>query len=102
MAEIAERLTRDGGPMVAWEVATGSGAVAVALAIAGVAASPFTNGMQRITNVVVRSGANLQGLNLPIDPNGVIYNSVARTPVAGATVTLLDAGSASPLPATRP
>ena len=33
MAEIAERLTRDGEPIVAWEVATGSGAVAVALAI---------------------------------------------------------------------
>ncbi len=33
MAEIAERLTRDEEPIVAWEVATGSGAVAVALAI---------------------------------------------------------------------
>ena len=32
-AEIAERLTRDGLPIVVWEVATGSGAVAVALAI---------------------------------------------------------------------
>jgi uncharacterized repeat protein (TIGR01451 family) len=68
-------------------------------AMLGLAASPFTNGMQRITNIVAGSGANLQGLNLPIDPNGVIYNSVARTPVAGATVTLLDARSASPLPA---
>ena len=45
------------------------------------------------------SGANLQGLNLPIHPNGVIYNSMARIPVAGATLTLLDARSASPLPA---
>jgi uncharacterized repeat protein (TIGR01451 family) len=68
-------------------------------AMLGLASSPYTNGMQRITNVVVSPGANLQGLNLPIDPNGVIYDSVARTPVAGATVTLLDAGSASPLPA---
>ena len=33
IAEIAERLTRDGEPLVAWEVATGSGAVAAALAI---------------------------------------------------------------------
>ena len=65
----------------------------------GRAASPFTNGMQRITNIVVPSGANLQGLNLPIHPNGVIYNSMARTPIAGATLTLLDARSASPLPA---
>ncbi len=45
------------------------------------------------------SGANLQGLNLPIHPNGVIYNSMTRTPIAGATLTLLDARSASPLPA---
>jgi release factor glutamine methyltransferase len=33
IAEIAERLTRDDAPIVAWEVATGSGAVAVALAM---------------------------------------------------------------------
>lgn len=33
MAEIEERLARDGAPVVAWEVATGSGAVAVALGI---------------------------------------------------------------------
>src|SRR5262249_3205192 len=63
------------------------------------AVSPFTNGMQRISDIIVRSGANLQGLNLAIHPNGVIYNSVVRTPIAGATLTLLDARSASPLPA---
>src|SRR5439155_247589 len=61
--------------------------------------SPFTNGLQRISGIIVPSGANLQGLNLPIHPNDVIYNSVARTPVVGATLTLLDARSASPLPA---
>ena len=33
MAEIAERLARDSEPIAAWEVATGSGAVAAALAI---------------------------------------------------------------------
>ena len=66
----------------------------------GLAASPFTNGLQRISDIVVPSGSNLQDLNLPIDPNGVIYDSIARTPIAGATLTLLDASSASPLPAT--
>jgi uncharacterized repeat protein (TIGR01451 family) len=65
----------------------------------GRAASPFTNALQRISDIIVPYGANLQGLNLPIHPNGVIYNSVARTPVAGATLTLLDTRSASPLPA---
>ncbi len=68
-------------------------------AMLGRAASPFTNGLQRISDIIVTSGANLQGLNLPIHPNGVIYNSIARTPVAGATLTMLDARSASPLPA---
>ena len=68
-------------------------------ALLGTAASPFTNGLQRITDIVVPSGANLQGLNLPIDPNGVVYNSVSRAPIAGATLTLLSAGAAAPLPA---
>src|SRR5262249_38642027 len=70
-------------------------------ALLGRAASQFTNGLQRISDIIVTSGANLQGLNLPIRPNGVIYNSVARTPVAGGTLTMLDARSASPLPAAR-
>ena len=68
-------------------------------AMLGRAVSPFTNGMQRITDIVVSSGANLQGLNLPIHPNGVVYNSLARLPIAGATLSLLDAGSSSLLPA---
>ncbi|HXV74686.1 MAG TPA: hypothetical protein VD788_00075 [Candidatus Polarisedimenticolaceae bacterium] len=76
--------------------APGSGA---STAMLGQAASPFTNGMQRIGDILVPPDANLQGLDLPIDPNGVVYNSVARIPVAGATLTLLDAGGGSPLPA---
>jgi hypothetical protein len=38
-------------------------------------------------------------LNLPIDPNGVVYDSVTRTPIAGATLTLRNFTSTSPLPA---
>jgi uncharacterized repeat protein (TIGR01451 family) len=68
-------------------------------AMLGWAASPFTNGPQQISDIVVPPEANLQGLNLPIQPNGVVYNSVSRIPVVGATLTLLNAGSASPLPA---
>ncbi len=68
-------------------------------ALLGTADSPYTNGLQQISNITVASGSNLQGLNLPIDPNGVVYNSVTRTPVAGATLSLLDAGSGVPLPA---
>ncbi|HZN13576.1 MAG TPA: SdrD B-like domain-containing protein, partial [Acidimicrobiales bacterium] len=65
----------------------------------GRADSPFTNGLQRISAIIVASGANQQGLNLPIDPNGVVYNSMARVPVPGATLTLLNAGTGLPLPA---
>ena len=46
----------------------------------------------------MQEGSNNLALNMPVDPNGVIYNSVARTPVTGAVVTLLDARSAIPLP----
>jgi uncharacterized repeat protein (TIGR01451 family) len=77
-------------------LAPGAGATTASL---GQTESPFTNGEQRITNIVVSSGANVQGLNLPIEPNGVVYNSVARTPVVGATLTMLDANSSTPLPA---
>jgi uncharacterized repeat protein (TIGR01451 family) len=67
-------------------------------ALLGLAGSSFTNGLQHIDNIIVQPDANLQGLNLPIDPNGVIYNSIARAPIAGATLTLINAGSGSPLP----
>jgi uncharacterized repeat protein (TIGR01451 family)/fimbrial isopeptide formation D2 family protein len=66
----------------------------------GKADSAFTNSLQRITDIVVPSGSNLQNLNLPIGPNGVVYNSMTRAPIAGVTVNMLRAGSSSPLPAT--
>jgi uncharacterized repeat protein (TIGR01451 family) len=36
----------------------------------------------------VLSGSNLQNLNLPIDPNGIVYDAISRAPIPGATVTL--------------
>ncbi len=69
-------------------------------AMLGRASSPFTNGMQQIADVIVSSGANLLGLNMPIQPNGVVYNSMSRAPVIGATLTLMPAGSTTPLPVT--
>ena len=69
-------------------------------ALLGLAVSPFTNGLQRISDIIAPSGSNLQDLNLPIQPNGVVYNALARVPVAGVTLTLLDAGGVTPLPAT--
>jgi len=61
--------------------------------------SVFTNGLQAITALLVPSGSNLLDLNLPIDPNGVVYDSLQRTPVPGATLTLLAAGGGGPVPA---
>ena len=60
-------------------------------ALLGQADSEFTDVLQRIDEVIVQGGSILQNLNLPIDPNGVIYNSVARSPIANAIVTLVDA-----------
>jgi uncharacterized repeat protein (TIGR01451 family)/fimbrial isopeptide formation D2 family protein len=64
----------------------------------GLADSDFTNGLQRIYDIIVAPGNNFLNLNLPIDPNGVVYNSVSRTPVAGAVVTLLADNSGPALP----
>src|SRR4030067_927468 len=60
--------------------------------------SPFTNGPQRISGITVASGSNLQNLNLPLWPNGTVYNSVARVPVAGARVTMRNAATGAALP----
>lgn len=76
-------------------IALGAGANTTSL---GYANSPFTDGPQRITDISVAEGNNLQSLDLPLWPNGTIYNSVARTPVAGARVTMLNATSGIELP----
>jgi len=64
----------------------------------GRAQSVFTNDLQRISDIVVQPGSNLQNLNLPIEPNGVVYNTITRTPVAGAILRMLQAGSRMALP----
>src|SRR3989475_147832 len=62
----------------------------------GKADSTFTNFLQQITDIAVPSGSNIQNLNLPIGPNGVVYNSLTRAPIAGATLNMLRAGSRLP------
>jgi uncharacterized repeat protein (TIGR01451 family) len=64
----------------------------------GYADSAFTDGPHRISDIVVASGANLQSLNLPIWPNGTVYNSVVRVPIAGARLALLNAATGGALP----
>jgi uncharacterized repeat protein (TIGR01451 family) len=64
----------------------------------GRAYSDFTNELQKIDEIVVQDGNNLQNLNLPIDPNGVVYDALTRAPIANVTVTLVDALSGVALP----
>jgi uncharacterized repeat protein (TIGR01451 family) len=68
-------------------------------ALLGLADSAFTDYLQRIEDIVVASGDNLQDLNMPIDPDGVVYNSESRTPIAGAVLRLMSATSGATLPA---
>lgn len=66
-------------------------------AMLGLADSPFSNSLQRISEIEAGSGSNIQALNLPIHPNGVIYDAITRQPVPGTTLTLLNsAGMAVP------
>ncbi|MHA7840050.1 MAG: isopeptide-forming domain-containing fimbrial protein, partial [bacterium] len=59
--------------------------------------SAFTDGLQSIEDIRVPAGSNLQDLDLPIDPNGSVYDAVLRTPVSGATLRLVEAGSGQPV-----
>ncbi len=64
----------------------------------GIADSVYTNGPQRISDIVVLSGSNLQSLNLPITPNGVVYGAIDRAPIAGAALRMVDASGGTALP----
>ena len=66
-------------------------------ALLGYADSPpalnFINGLHRIYDIILYPATNIINLNLPVDPNGVVYNSVERVSITGATISLLNAGS---------
>jgi uncharacterized repeat protein (TIGR01451 family) len=65
----------------------------------GRADSPYTDGPQTIADILVASGGNLLNLNLPIQPSGVVYDAIQRTPIAGVRVSLVDPATGTPLPA---
>lgn len=50
-----------------------------------------------IDGIFLEDAATLPDQNLPIDPSGIIYDSVTRAPVSGATATLVDSNGV-PLP----
>ncbi len=55
----------------------------------------FTDGLQVITDITAAADSLVADLNLPIDPNGVVYNAITREAIAGATLTMVDgAGNA--------
>jgi uncharacterized repeat protein (TIGR01451 family) len=56
----------------------------------GQGSSVFTNGPQVIADIVAASGSSLQGLNLPRQPNGIVYDSVLRVPVAGVQLNMIN------------
>lgn len=66
----------------------------------GYAHSAFSNDLQRIYAIKVGSGSNLLGLDLPVQPDGVVYESMNRGTVTGAKLTLVDAASKTALPNT--
>jgi len=90
-------VTPNAGTAIQYELRFRAPGAGAKTALLGWCSSPFTNGMQRISNLVVAAGGVLQDLNLPLSPNGVVFNSLMRTPVAGATLTMVQASGNTPL-----
>ena len=42
-----------------------------------------------LAGITLSPGARIEELSLPVDPTGVVYDSVSRKPIAGATVTIV-------------
>jgi hypothetical protein len=66
-----------------------------------VTVGPGTAFATLIQGVTLYPGDNVQEQNLPLDPSGVVYDSVTRQPIPGATVRLVYEGAGSFNPATN-
>jgi uncharacterized repeat protein (TIGR01451 family) len=58
------------------------------------------NPATRTLDITMPSGGSLVQQGLPVDPSGVVYDSVTRQPVTGATVTLIGPNG-QPVPAAQ-
>ncbi|MBC7718374.1 MAG: DUF11 domain-containing protein [Chitinophagaceae bacterium] len=70
------------------------------------ATGPVTPGLSTpvaglIDNVTLYAGDNVEEQNLPLNPSGVVYDSVTRQPIAGATVKLVYEGSGAFSPSSQ-
>jgi uncharacterized repeat protein (TIGR01451 family) len=87
----------DGDP---YEIRFIAPAAVATTATLGHASSAFTDAPQRITVILAASGSSVQGLNQPVQPNGIVYDSVVRTPVSGVQLTMINqTRSNQPVPA---
>ncbi|MFC6282259.1 hypothetical protein ACFQND_13605, partial [Polaromonas aquatica] len=77
---------------------TSTGTNSLTTAITPGPATPLSS---LIENVTLYAGDNVQQQNLPLDPSGVVYDSVSRQPLAGATVKLVYEGPGAFNPATQ-
>jgi release factor glutamine methyltransferase len=90
MAEVTARLARDGEPIVVWEVATGSGAVAVALALR------FRSALELGRLTLIASDASPEALELASE--NLAEHGVDRLVTLADADLLEPAGGALPRP----
>jgi uncharacterized repeat protein (TIGR01451 family)/fimbrial isopeptide formation D2 family protein len=70
------------------------------IALGFASASVGTGELMRINAINAQAGRNIREQNLPVDPNGVVYNSITRVQVpSGARVSLRLADNNQPVPA---
>ena len=66
-----------------------------------VTVGPTTPYSASIKDVTLYAGDLVQEQNLPLDPSGIIYDSVTREPIPGATIRLVYEGAGTFNPATQ-
>jgi uncharacterized repeat protein (TIGR01451 family) len=77
-----QQVTQNGNPSTGTNTNTGA-----------VTPGPTTPVASQIDNITLYAGDVVELQNLPFDPSGVVYDSVTRQPLAGATVRLVYEGS---------